>query len=251
MRMEDVVALATKFGIPLNDEPGMIDPLMLLQRRGLWNEEVIELNGATDQLLIEPTVEASEDWLDAAVDTVYSIMVTAASFGFDFTEAFRRVHEANMRKERAVNADNKRGSQYDIVKPQGWEPPSHTDLVFQPTVRDLLCESSGLTSALSSPTPSEPISIVELERYFQELRGLLPGSGDHSLSKTSDTPDINSDNSSGTTSSESPTPLPLHYGRNGLVRESMEALVSHVSHTLLKDESRESSISRERLNGHQ
>ena len=35
-----------------------------------------------------------------------------------------------MKKIRTPNADaSKRGSKYDVIKPPGWEPPSHKDLV--------------------------------------------------------------------------------------------------------------------------
>lgn len=74
--------------------------------------------------------ECLEKQLDALVDLVYVALGTAYLQGFDFDEAWRRVHAANMRKVRAVSAsDSKRNSQYDVVKPSDWVPPSHADLV--------------------------------------------------------------------------------------------------------------------------
>ena len=68
--------------------------------------------------------------LDALVDLVYVALGTADLHGFDFDEAWRRVHEANMKKVRALRAsDSARGSIYDVIKPTGWVPPDHTDLV--------------------------------------------------------------------------------------------------------------------------
>lgn len=44
--------------------------------------------------------------------------------------AFNRVHAANMSKERATSTSvSKRGSPYDVVKPEGWQPPDLKDLV--------------------------------------------------------------------------------------------------------------------------
>lgn len=68
--------------------------------------------------------------LDSLVDIVYVTLGTAYAQGFDFNEAWRRVHAANMKKVRALKAsDSERGSTYDVVKPPGWEPANLEDLV--------------------------------------------------------------------------------------------------------------------------
>ena len=68
--------------------------------------------------------------LDALVDLVYVALGTAYFHGFDFNEAWRRVHEANMRKVRVDAAENsKRGTKFDVVKPKGWVGPDLEDLV--------------------------------------------------------------------------------------------------------------------------
>lgn len=70
------------------------------------------------------------EMLDALVDLTYVALGTAHLHGFDFREAFRRVHAANMLKIKAVRKEQSlRGSTHDVIKPPGWEPPSHTDLV--------------------------------------------------------------------------------------------------------------------------
>lgn len=61
--------------------------------------------------------------LDALVDLVYVTLQTARKHGFDFNEAWRRVHAANMRKE--AHPEGKGG----IRKPTGWVAPDHSDLV--------------------------------------------------------------------------------------------------------------------------
>lgn len=58
------------------------------------------------------------------------VMGFAAKRGYNFKEAWRRVHEANMKKMRVERAeDSKRGSIYDCVKPEGWRPADLSDLV--------------------------------------------------------------------------------------------------------------------------
>ena len=55
---------------------------------------------------------------------------TAYMQGFNFKEAWRRVHEANMRKVRATSEEqSKRNSSSDVVKPAGWVAPDLKDLV--------------------------------------------------------------------------------------------------------------------------
>lgn len=68
--------------------------------------------------------------LDALIDKVYIDLGTALLHGFNFREGWRRVHIANMQKERVAKAfQSARHSLYDVVKPPGWQAPSHVDLV--------------------------------------------------------------------------------------------------------------------------
>lgn len=71
-----------------------------------------------------------EQQLDALVDLVYVALGTAALQGFDFEEAWRRVHASNMLKTRHSSTNpGKRNSRYDVVKPAGWIRPNLKDLV--------------------------------------------------------------------------------------------------------------------------
>ena len=70
--------------------------------------------------------------LDALEDLVYVALGTAYLSGFDFREGWRRVHRANMNKELANPEGDSRSTRdvkFDIVKPEGWTPPDHGDLV--------------------------------------------------------------------------------------------------------------------------
>lgn len=71
-----------------------------------------------------------EKQLDALVDLVYVALGTAYLHGFNFEEAWHRVHNANMEKVKGTAESSKRNSDYDVVKPEGWHPPDLDDLVL-------------------------------------------------------------------------------------------------------------------------
>lgn len=88
--------------------------------------------------LEEELVEFKEGWitsdlaamLDALIDLIYVALGIAYIQGFPFEEGWKRVHEANMKKVRASSAEeSKRGSQLDIAKPEGWEPPQLQEIL--------------------------------------------------------------------------------------------------------------------------
>ena len=92
-------------------------------RIGCMLEELCEYQTARNK-------EDLEMQLDSLVDAVYFVIGTAVRQGFDFDEAFLRVHLANMRKIKAKTPEmSKRGSCLDVVKPEGWVPPDLSDLV--------------------------------------------------------------------------------------------------------------------------
>jgi predicted HAD superfamily Cof-like phosphohydrolase len=61
---------------------------------------------------------------DALIDLVYVAMGTAHLLGFPWQEGWDLVQAANMAKERATSETaSERGGTWDIVKPEGWQPP--------------------------------------------------------------------------------------------------------------------------------
>ncbi len=89
-------------------------------RVGCLAEEVDELRAAS----------TPSDAVDALVDLVVFAVGTLVSFGVPVEEAWARVHRANMAKVRGVKPErpNPFGLP-DLVKPAGWVPPDHSDLV--------------------------------------------------------------------------------------------------------------------------
>lgn len=75
--------------------------------------------------------EALEKALDGLVDLAYVVIGTARTYhGFDFRQAWDRVHAANMAKQRATHASQSaRKTTLDVIKPPGWQPPYLRDLV--------------------------------------------------------------------------------------------------------------------------
>lgn len=70
----------------------------------------------------------SELW--RMLDIVFGCRAMAMDFGWFFDTGWDRVQTANMSKIRAKSdKDGKRGSTWDVVKPEGWVAPSMEDLV--------------------------------------------------------------------------------------------------------------------------
>jgi predicted HAD superfamily Cof-like phosphohydrolase len=115
-----VRAFQLKFGQNYDGPPRNLNPLERQFRIDCMDEEINEYVLSKRQ----------ETDLDAMVDLVYFAIGTALRQGFDFNEAFTRVHYANMLKIASPSKRDKgRGSRFDIVKPHGWTPPDLSDLV--------------------------------------------------------------------------------------------------------------------------
>jgi len=75
--------------------------------------------------------------LDGLVDLVYVALGTAYLHGFNFNQAWGRVHKANMSKVRAtLDSHDKRDPTFDVVKPADWEAPNHSDMVEDNDLRE-------------------------------------------------------------------------------------------------------------------
>ena len=141
--MKDIAEFHTKFELTYEGPTRALTGELGEFRRSFISEEYSEyvLHARTlDVILQRPQDEREHadvthhlnEQLDALVDLVYVALGTAYLHGWNdkFIEAWTRVHEKNMAKVRAERAsDSKRGTTFDVVKPPGWTPPSHTDLV--------------------------------------------------------------------------------------------------------------------------
>lgn len=79
-------------------------------------EELVELEGA----------DSPEDVVDALIDLIVVAIGTLDLFRVDQDEAWRRVHAANMAKERGIKPGRPNPTGLpDLLKPEGWTAPDH------------------------------------------------------------------------------------------------------------------------------
>lgn len=102
---------------------GMSDDLL----RELWSFRKRFIREELDEL---ESAETADDAVDALVDMMVVIVGTLDMFGVDQRRAWDVVHRANMSKIPGANPSrpNPFGLP-DLVKPEGWIPPSHADNV--------------------------------------------------------------------------------------------------------------------------
>lgn len=121
---KDIKQFHEHFGLAYNGPPRDIEPYELSAMRiDFMDEELQEyIRAWQDKDLTR--------MLDALVDLAYVCLGTAYLHGFNFEEAWSRVHSANMKKVRATKETaGNRDHRWDVVKPEGWEPPFLQDLV--------------------------------------------------------------------------------------------------------------------------
>lgn len=133
---DDIKAFHEKFGVDYQGKPRFLEWDLAQFREKFIREEfdeyLLAINDFRDK--DDPSPHECErclaDALDSLVDLVYVTLGAAYLHGFNFEEAWRRVHAANMAKVRAASAEeSKRNSTHDVIKPPGWKAPDHTDLV--------------------------------------------------------------------------------------------------------------------------
>ena len=121
----DIEEFSKKFRLMQLPEPGFLPREYMLYRISFLEEEILELfHNMCDEDL--------EGALDSLIDFVYVALGTAHLMNLPFEEGWARVHAANMRKVKATesgDARSKRNSKYDVVKPEGWQPPQFKDLL--------------------------------------------------------------------------------------------------------------------------
>lgn len=93
-------------------------------------EDLLEFRRKFMQEELDEFVEGLEEgnhakMFDALLDLVYVALGTAHLQGYPWQIGWLRVQQANMAKVRSKpdGSDSKRGSAWDVVKPEGWQPP--------------------------------------------------------------------------------------------------------------------------------
>lgn len=123
---QDIFEFHAKFGLLHLGGPRML-PADLEQFRIKFMQEEL------DEYIKACNHQDAEKAFDALLDLVYVAMGTALLHSFPWAEGWRRVQEANMAKVRAEHAEDERSVRKhasDVVKPEGWKAPDHSDLVL-------------------------------------------------------------------------------------------------------------------------
>lgn len=128
----DIEQMHTKFGV--NEKVREFDGDKLRAfvnfRLKFLQEELDEFQLALDKLDEGQigNVEAGDDIVDALIDLCVVSIGTLDALDVNSNLAWQRVHEKNMQKEVGVKASrpNPLGLP-DLIKPEGWEPPTHSD----------------------------------------------------------------------------------------------------------------------------
>jgi len=154
--LEDIEKFHEKFGREYRDYPRHLCKKEKEFRVTCLKEECREYEQATTM----------EEELDAIVDLVYFALGTAYRHGFPFYQAWEKVHAANMKKIAAKrDEDSKRGNKLDIIKPEGWEPPDLSDLVYpQPNPALITHKGDGYAKKRKNLTEADLQEIVKNPR---------------------------------------------------------------------------------------
>lgn len=124
---DDVGAFHEKFGLPVSGSgqvPRTISDALLDFRQKFLQEEL-------DEFVEASTISDDAKMFDALLDLVYVAMGTAHLLNYPWQAGWDEVQQANMAKVRAARdgSDSKRGSSWDIVKPDGWTAPDLENLL--------------------------------------------------------------------------------------------------------------------------
>lgn len=146
--IKDVDSFIDHFGLGSSNLPRALPKDVFLMRQTMLEEEMEEYMvsqlAAYDETTRHPQSRDNAEYayrlgetLDGLIDLIYAAMVTARMHGFPVEEAWSRVHEANMLKQKVSSAaESKRGSTHDLRKPPDWVAPDHSSLV---EINDLFC----------------------------------------------------------------------------------------------------------------
>lgn len=110
----------------MHDKFGFHEAIGQMDSQKLRTMLAFRLKFLQEELDEAKNAKSSEDIVDAMIDLCVVAIGTLDSFDVDAQEAWNKVHDANMAKERGINPNrpNPLGLP-DLVKPEGWTAPSH------------------------------------------------------------------------------------------------------------------------------
>lgn len=114
--IEDNKAFQKKFGF--DEKPLTMEQLAF--RMQLLKEEMDETVAAYKN-------SDAEEWVDGHVDILVIALGNLHLAGVDVEKAWKEVFRANMSKERGVKPGREESGGFDVMKPEGWKAPDHSD----------------------------------------------------------------------------------------------------------------------------
>ena len=130
--VKDIAEMHTKFGVNpiIRELPAEKLKTFLKFRIDFLQEELDEMIDASANPYYSKPESRADDIVDALIDLCVVAIGTLNAFDVDADEAWNRVHAKNMEKNPGVNANRKNELGLpDLVKPENWQPPSHSDNV--------------------------------------------------------------------------------------------------------------------------
>lgn len=120
---QDVLAFNKKFNVPMSPVPALLCDELFRYRFQFLCEELMEFKSAC-------YVSDLCDAADALIDLVYVAHGTALMMGLPWEQLWAEVQKKNMLKiATRRKEDSKRGSVYDVTKPDDWTPPDHKSIL--------------------------------------------------------------------------------------------------------------------------
>ena len=117
---KDIVEFHEKFGFGIPGAPTLLPEELRIFRTCFLKEEL-------DEFVVACNHGNIHDAADALIDLVYVALGTLRLMGVPGNLCWDEVQRANMSKVRATHpSQSKRGSMFDVVKPEGWVPPDHS-----------------------------------------------------------------------------------------------------------------------------
>jgi len=121
--LKDVRDFHKKFKLKALKKPGFRQEDLMEFRIKFITEEFEEFKNGYD-------ADNLEVCFDALIDMVYVILGTAHLMGLPWEDGWDEVQRANMDKVRATKTMfDKRNSDYDVIKPEGWVPPNLKEIL--------------------------------------------------------------------------------------------------------------------------
>lgn len=110
----------------MHDKFGFHEAIAQMDSEKLRKMLAFRLRFLQEELDEAKNAQSAEDIVDAMIDLCVVAIGTLDAYNVDSQEAWNRVHEANMAKERGIKPErpNPLGLP-DLIKPEGWVAPSH------------------------------------------------------------------------------------------------------------------------------